>query len=236
MVLIPITASQIATLPSPPLPPFVLSAVAALQPLLLLSAGAVAGVLAAPRVGLRSLVAERASGSLPSGIDFRGLSALGAMSLVLGIAVNLADALTQPIWLPEGVAWPAYEDVWSPLTLTFGMLYGGITEEVTFRWGLMSLVIWLLSLLTRRHSVPPWALGLGILLSAGIFAVGHLPVVAAVMPLSQGPVIRTLAFNSLVGVWLGSIFARWHLEAAMLNHAAIHVGFAIYALGRMALG
>ena len=236
VVLIPISASQIATLSSPPLPPFVLSALAALQPLALLSAGALAGVWAAPKIGLRSLVAERVSGRPPASSDFAGIAALIAMSVILGLVIVFADALTQPLWLPEGIAWPAYENAWSPVTLAFGLLYGGITEEVTFRWGLQSLVLWLICIGTRKSAVQPWAVRLAVLLSAVVFAAGHLPVVGAVMPLTAGPVFRTLLFNSLVGLWLGWIFARWHLEAAMLSHAAIHVGFALYALGMLALG
>jgi hypothetical protein len=236
LVLIPITASQIAALPTLSLPPLLLSALAALQPLALLIAGALLGATLAPRVGFRSLIAERASRKPAAAGDWDGVLPLVAISVLLGVAINVVDAITQPVWLPTGTAWPAYEEVWSPLTLTFGMLYGGITEEITFRWGLMSLLVWLTSLLAPTRTVRPWAVSLGILLSAGMFAAGHLPVVAAVMPLSAGPVIRTLAFNSLVGIWLGWIFARWHLEAAMLNHAAVHIGFAIYAVGRIALG
>lgn len=236
VVLIPIAASQLAQIPRAPLSPIALSVLTALQPFLLLSAGALAGALLAPKLGLRSLVAERASGRAPSASDFHGLPALVAISAVLGLAINAADALTLQFWVPQGVAWPAYEDVWSPLTLTFGMLYGGITEEVTFRWGLMSLLVWIASSLARKRPVRPWAMSLGILASALIFAAAHLPVVGAVMPLSAGPVLRTLVFNSLVGLWLGWIFSHWHLEAAMLNHGAIHIGFAIYALGRMTVG
>jgi hypothetical protein len=235
VVLIPISASQIATLSSPPLPPFVLSALAALQPLALLSVGALAGVWAAPKVGLCSLVAERVSGRPPAASDLAGIPALVAISVALGLAINFADVLTQPLWLPEGIAWPAYEDAWSPVTLAFGLLYGGITEEVTFRWGLQSLVLWLICIGARKRAVQSWAIGLAILLSALVFAAGHLPAVGAVMPLTAGPVLRTLIFNSLMGLWLGWIFARWHLEAAMLSHAAIHIGFALYVLGMLAL-
>jgi hypothetical protein len=115
------------------------------------------------------------------------------------------------------------------------MLYGGLTEEVTFRWGLMSLIIWVAWKLSGRAAVPRWAKWVGILLSAVIFAAGHLPVVGAVIPLSAGPVLRTILLNSVAGLWLGWIFSQRHLEAAMLNHAAIHVGFALYAIGMLAL-
>ena len=54
---------------------------------------------------------------------------------------------------------------------------------------------------------------------------------ATLVPLSAGPVIRTLALNGILrNVWLGWLFWRRTLEAGMLGHAALHVGFALYAI------
>ena len=142
-MLINVVAWQIAPLPAATLPPLLQSALWSLQPLVLLCAGALVGSALAPRLGLRSLVAERAAGRAVAESDLRGIAALMLASVALGFVVNLADAATLPLWLPPGARWTAYEDAWSPVTLVFGLLYGGLTEEVTYRWGLMSLIAWL---------------------------------------------------------------------------------------------
>ena len=237
MALIPITVRQVAASADLPAPPLLLACLAAIQPLVLLLAGAFAGSFAAPRLNLRSLVAERAGGRRIARSDLVGLGPLLLASVLLGVAINLADELARPLWLPQGSTFPVYAEAWSPVTLVFGILYGGITEEVMFRWGAMSLIAWLLwRALGPPASPPAWAIMTAILTAALLFAAGHLPAVAALVPLSLGPVLRTLILNGLAGLWLGWVFWRRHLEAAMLSHAGLHVGFALYALGALALG
>lgn len=222
--------------PDLPAPPLLLAVLAAIQPLLLLLAGAFAGALAAPHLGLRSLVTEWASGLPPGRPRFEGLGGTVLASVLFGLAINLIDELARPLWLPEDAAFPPYAETWSPVTLVFGALYGGITEEVMFRWGAMSLVAWLLwRTAGRPRPLPAWILAAAIGFAALLFAAGHLPAVAAIVPLSPGPALRTLLLNGLAGLWLGWIFRRRHLEAAMLSHAALHVGFALYAVSLLAV-
>ncbi len=232
----PVTAWQVAAAPDLPAPPFLLALIAAVQPLVLLVGAAFAGVFAAPRVGLRSLVAERVSGVRADAADLRGLWPALLASIGLGLAINLADALARPLWLPPGAAFPSYPEVWTPVTLVFGILYGGITEEIMFRWGVLSMIAWLLwRAVGRPAQLPTWTLVAAIAFAAVLFAAGHLPAVAAIVPLTPGPIWRTLILNGLVGLWLGWIFCRRHLEAAMLAHAGVHVGFAAYAFAALAL-
>jgi membrane protease YdiL (CAAX protease family) len=207
-----------------------LAALAAIQPFVLLVLGAVAGTVAAPRLGLRSLLAERLSGSAAGPAARLGLRPMAAMSVLLGITVGALDELAQPLWVPAGVDWLSTAETWSPVALVFGMLYGGLTEEVMFRWGLMSVVAWGCWRLSRSVAPPRWAFFAAIALSALVFGAGHLPALAGMMPLSPGPIARTVVLNAVAGMWLGWLFWRHHLEAAMLGHAAVHVGFAIYAL------
>jgi hypothetical protein len=235
LALIPLTAWQIGPLPSGAPPTLALAALAALQPLLLLVVGGFAGAFAAPQLGLRSVLAERVVGgaSMPA---FGGLAGLLLVSVLLGVVINVTDALAQPLWLPDGAAWPDYPEAWTPITLGFGMLYGGLTEEVMFRWGAMSVAAWLVWRASGRpRPVPASAFAAGIVVSALLFGAAHLPALAGTLPLSAGPVVRTVVLNALAGLWLGWVFQRRCLEAAMACHAAIHVGFAAYAVGALAL-
>ncbi|HWT30487.1 MAG TPA: CPBP family intramembrane glutamic endopeptidase [Propylenella sp.] len=231
LVLIPITAWQVADIPGLPVPPITLAAIAAIQPFILLVLGALAGAFAAPRLGLGSVLAERASGVGTGPEVLRGLGWIVFVSVLLGAAINLVDELAQPLWVPAGVQWLSTAETWSPVAFVFGILYGGLTEEVIFRWGLMSVAAWALWRLSGSAKAPPrWTFVAAIAVSALIFGAGHLPALAGMMPLSPGPIIRTVVLNAVAGTWLGWLFWRRHLEAAMLGHAAVHVGFAAYAV------
>jgi hypothetical protein len=103
------------------------------------------------------------------------------------------------------------------------MLYGGLAEEVILRWGVMSLMAWVLLSLAgvRRHRL---AMGIAVVLAAVLFAAAHLPVLAAQLELTPLVVARTLLINGVAGVLYGWLFWRRHLEAAMAAHAATHLG------------
>ena len=63
------------------------------------------------------------------------------------------------------------------LPLFARVLYGGITEELLLRWGLMTVLVWLAwAFLQRRRGVPaPGYMWLAIAISALLFGAGHLP-------------------------------------------------------------
>ncbi|EAO2990103.1 CPBP family glutamic-type intramembrane protease, partial [Salmonella enterica subsp. enterica] len=123
---------------------------------------------------------------------------------------------------------PQPTDSWQRLTI--GILYGGIAEEIMARWGLMSLVLWILfhlsGLLARR-----WIVVCAILLSALAFGGAHLPALAVQVDLDTNLVIRTLMLNGLGGVLYGWLFWRYHLESAMVSHAASHLILVACQLG-----
>jgi hypothetical protein len=111
------------------------------------------------------------------------------------------------------------------LPLATRVLYGGIAEEVMLRWGLMTLLAWVLWRL-RRHPepLPNWAYWTAALVAALVFAIGHLPVLVGL--LGSPPtwlVMGVLTANLLAGVGFGYLFWRYGLETAMLGHALSHV-------------
>lgn len=102
------------------------------------------------------------------------------------------------------------------------VLYGGIVEEVLMRWGLMTLLVWLGSLLAGEPTaIVMWAV---ILVSGIVFGLGHAPGVIAGGAKPTPMFYMTIIFLNLGA---GTIFAwlYWHqgLEAAMLSHALFHL-------------
>ena len=112
------------------------------------------------------------------------------------------------------------------MPLAVKLLYGGITEELLMRWGVMTLLLWLgWRLLQRGQGRPGKGLvALAVLLSALLFAVGHLPAAQAMAGVLTMPVVAfVLVGNTVFGLVAGGLFARHGLEAAIIAHVLAHL-------------
>ncbi|WP_328794055.1 CPBP family intramembrane glutamic endopeptidase [Maritimibacter harenae] len=106
---------------------------------------------------------------------------------------------------------------------TYGLTYGGIVEELMLRYGLLTLGFWVVWKLSgeRPRAGAAWALIAGV---AVLFGLGHLPAMAATIPLDMAITLRTVALNAVLGVFYGWLYWRRGLEAGMMAHAATHPG------------
>lgn len=105
------------------------------------------------------------------------------------------------------------------------LLYGGITEELLTRWGLMSLLAWLgWRLVGRPERLNNGMFWFAIVGSALVFALGHLPLLMVISPNPQlWLVAAVLLGNTVPGVFFGWLFWKKGIEAAMLAHMFAHV-------------
>ncbi len=105
------------------------------------------------------------------------------------------------------------------------LLYGGVTEEILMRWGLMSFLIWLPWRLLQKRNGPPrtaYIVG-GVVGAALLFGLGHLPAAVAMGVELTGAVVAYVVMgNALPGILFGVLYWRWGLEAAILAHALAH--------------
>jgi membrane protease YdiL (CAAX protease family) len=106
--------------------------------------------------------------------------------------------------------------------LAVRVLYGGFTEEILLRWGIMTLLAWLpWRFLGARRASWMW---LAILLSSVAFGLGHLPAAALLIGgLTPLATLWVIGANTLFGVLFGFLYWRYGLESAMLAHALTHV-------------
>jgi len=212
----------------PDLPLWLLMLLSLIQPTVLMAGAVALGVGLTPRLGLRSHLAARARSGAPV---WPALRSEAPAALLAGIAVSLLvvglDLLFQPL-LGEALKRAAQEvEDPGPVMVVTGILYGGITEELMMRWGLVTLFTWAGWKLFQRGGGPPrpalvWG---AILLAALLFGLGHLPAVSAHVPLTGMVVLRTVLLNALGGMVFGWLFWRRSLEAAMLAHAVSHLVF-----------
>ncbi|WP_439526486.1 CPBP family intramembrane glutamic endopeptidase [Roseovarius mucosus] len=196
----------------------VLRALIVVQPLLLLVAGVGAGVALGERVGLRSWVTARLRGDLPPVMHVSSLAVAALLGFGTGAVVVVLDRLVAPsIGVPSVGSLP---DIGTAL---IAISYGGITEELMLRYGLMTLLVWVGA---RVWTTRPPRLYFGALLvSAFLFGAGHLPAMAALIPLTPIVVLRTVGLNALLGLAFGWLFWRRGLEHAMVAHVATHLAF-----------
>jgi hypothetical protein len=224
---ISLVQQQLAALPpevAAELPPLrVLMLVQGLQYSVLLAIAILIGIGCARRVGLRSHLIDSAVFHTPKSLswatEMKWSLGIGAATAVIILVIN---RLIEPA-LPEALrAANNAEPNW--LTSLTAILYGGITEEILMRWGLMSLLVWAgWKLLKQGVALPSQAIYQGaIVLAAVLFGLLHLPMTAAITPLTPLLIIRALLLNGIAGIAYGWLFWQYSLEAAMLAHASFH--------------
>ena len=213
-----------------------------INPLLLLVVACLLGAYAAPKVGLRSHLIDRAGGG--DGLRKRlrpevGLAAgVGVLGSLVVVALDIALAPFVARDLPQsaiGGGGATAFDVLAYAPVRF--LYGGVTEELLLRFGLMSglaLVGWAVA--GRRSDGPgPEVMWVAVAVSAVLFGVGHLPALAGSVGVTPALVARTVLLNAVAGVAFGWLYWRRSLEAAMVAHAAFHVPLVALSLAQVAL-
>ncbi len=199
-----------------------LIAVASLQSLLLLALAALLGTVTHGRVGLTAPLFEALAhgGAVlpalaPQVLPGLGLGALGAVPF---LAVYLW-------WVRPNLDAPTRE-AWDRLRLGLGIgsrvLYGGVVEEILSRWGITTLLAYLLTLLLGAPT--PAVIALAIVLGGIAFGLLHAP-----SYLAAGCRPSALFFTAMIGLnlWASLVFGGlyWQvgLLSAMLAHATFHL-------------
>ena len=184
----------------------------------LLALAVAVGVRLAPRVGLRAPAVSAWVAGQPVAPALRPQWLPGLCGGVLGAVWLWGLSLLQPAALQ-----PA--DPASAMPLAVKLLYGGITEELLMRWGVMTLLLWLLWRLGQRGQGAPARrlVVLSVILSALLFALGHLPAAQALAgALTPQVVAFVLVGHTAFGLVAGGLYARYGLETAMVAHVLGH--------------
>lgn len=214
-----------------------LAVVSGINPLVLLAVACLVGVYATPRTRLRSYLLDRVSTGDRIWPQLRdeaelaiGVGLFGSI-VILGLDVLLAPFVG--VNLPASVIGEAKQGVFEVLAFApVRFLYGGITEELLLRFGLMSALALAGWYVTGCPSAGPGSgvMWTAIVVSAVLFGVGHLPALAQSVGLTPALVARTVLLNAIAGVLFGWIYWRQSLEAAMVAHASFHVPLVVLSL------
>ncbi|RDI62437.1 CPBP family glutamic-type intramembrane protease [Microvirga subterranea] len=214
---------QIRYLPdAPPVSDAALTAILLIQPAILLLAAVAIGVALAERAGLVSILLRRCRGKAAPEAAGGWLSGL-LLAIGAGTIAAAADLILRTLSPGSFASIPRLDDV-SLAGRATALLYGGITEELMIRFGLMTLLVWL-GMRALRGRRPLWLVWTAIALAALAFAAGHLPALLSLGQPDTLLVLRTLALNAGLGLVYGWLYASRSLEHAMLAHMATHAVF-----------
>lgn len=188
------------------------------NPTLMLLIAVVVGVLLHDKVNLRVPLIEKlltGKSDLAAGNVFKyGLAGGGLAGILLG----LIGLVFYPL-LPETFL-ALSENL--KLTLAARFLYGGFTEEILLRFGLMTLLVWIIAKISKKTTNGVyWT---GILIAALLFAFGHFPVAYQAM---DNPPFLLLTYiligNAVGGIIFGWLYWKKGLESAFLAHMVTHL-------------
>ncbi len=204
---------------------WVLKLVGLIQPTVLLSLAVLIGVALASRIGLSSPVAEAAAGNGQLGSALKPQIHPGVIGgLMGGASICLIWILWKPFLPQEFVTRAlAFSNV---LPLSTRLLYGGITEELLLRWGVMTLLAWAAWRLLQSGQGKPRPIYLvsAIIISSVVFGLGHLPVAFALSSeVTASLVFYTVSVNALFGLIAGYLYWKKGLESAVIAHMLAHV-------------
>lgn len=208
-------------LPSPAL----LKVVSLIQPAVIVTLAVAVGVWLAGRVGLHAPSTEAwARGDLfLAALKPQILSGVLA-GLLSGVALVLSWVIAKPFLTAEFITRAQEFNKFMPHITR--ILYGGFTEELLLRWGVMTFLVWAPWRLLQKGEGRPKSVYVvaAIMLSAIVFGVGHLPIASMLSGgLTLPLVIYVITGNSIFGIVAGFLYWRRGLEAAILAHMSAHL-------------
>ena len=191
------------------------------QPFLLLIVAIVLGTLVDRQVGLGAPILsekfdfEEMKPRLKDVLKFGGMDGAGLGVVLMGISLVSEIGMTGRIHHQS----PSLD-----LSFITALLYGGLSEEIMMRFGLMTLIVWLIFKITK--SKADWVFVAAILLSSFLFAAGHLPIAYAHLEtVSWGVLAYILIANSTAGVVYGYLYWKKGLECSMMAHMMTHISW-----------
>jgi membrane protease YdiL (CAAX protease family) len=148
---------------------------------------------------------------------------------LVGLTLGVTQLLSQNV-MPKDVLIPALNN---PNTFKWLLrcLSAALTEEIAFRFGLMSLFAWIIWSILKRPALHAPSLWIGNLLSAVVFAAAHFPQLEH-QRYGLGLLIPFAVTSSGVGIILGWLYMRYGLVSAMAAHLVTDL--LIYVIPRLA--
>jgi membrane protease YdiL (CAAX protease family) len=174
------------------------------------------GLTLGSTTGLDRLVVED-----PDAVPFRSqrirraVLVPAAWGAAIALCVGIGSALLGDRWHMRTMQPPS---AGAAVLASFG---AGVYEEVWFRLGLMTIVVWVAMRVSGRQAPSPAMMWIGNAFAAVAFGAAHLPLAFSVAAPSASFAAYVVAANGVVGLTCGWLYWRRGLLAAMVAHAAV---------------
>lgn len=139
--------------------------------------------------------------------------------LLVGLRYVLSDYL--PSELPEF----GFRGFWGGALISASAAIG---EEVWFRLGMMTILVWLASKIFNQESPSPTIIWSILVMVSFVFGMAHFPHLASQDAANPAAMFGTLSGNVAVSIFYGWLFWKRGLLAAMIAHFSVDLG--IHAL------
>jgi len=190
-----------------------------INPTIMLIVAVIIGTILYRKVNLKVPLIEKMIGIEDDNLNISNILKYGVLGgLLSGILISIVGLIFNPIIPSEFLE---LEESFKP-TLAARFLYGGLTEEILMRFGLMTLIVWLTSKIFK--GTQPIVYWIGIIVASIIFALGHFPIAyQAVENPSTGLLTYIIIGNTIGGLIFGWLYWKKGLESAFLAHIFTHV-------------
>jgi membrane protease YdiL (CAAX protease family) len=199
-ITVTVLPALLGQMPEPlPAPLWLISLASLAQSALLLGLATWAGVRLTPSAGLRAPAFEAV-------VTRRSIAAALEPQLRPGLIAGVVGGMflfASLRYAPDALA--QLQDRFA-IPIVARVLYGGITEELLLRWGLMTTLAWLAwrFLQKRRGPVRAGFVWMAIAVSALLFAAGHLPAASILLgALDLAVVAFVIGVNAAFGLLFG---------------------------------
>ena len=158
----------------------------------------------------------------PARLEWSALKWTLPLAAIAGVLLSL-DWWTFGAWVP-GLREATDLTLNVPVVIA-SVLYGGVVEEVMLRLFMMSLMAWLgwKVFFRKAEKAPAGVIIAANVISAMLFAAGHLPATAMLFEITPLLVVRCFLFNGGFGLFFGWLYRRFGIQYAMIGHALAHI-------------
>jgi len=193
----------------------------ALQTIVIVSLAVAAGIYFGSKIGLTDPFLEGLSRGT---LDLTNLIQQVGIGIVAGIICAMVWVVSYYAFIRpriDTVSVRASEQARQQLGLAARITSGGITEEIIFRWGLLSFTMWGVLKLTPSETAAFW---ISIFTTGILFGLAHLPGHLAKGCIPSPFLIASMVLGNLwVSILCGYLFWQYGIIAAILVHMLFHI-------------
>lgn len=143
------------------------------------------------------------------------------MAVVIGFLAATVIVISDAFIFKETMEAINPEYSFSFLYFISSILYGGIIEEVLMRLFLLTGIVFLLQIVSKKRTNI--FILIAVLLSSVLFGIGHLPAMALLIDLTGIIVFRTILINSIPAIGFGYLYVKKGLSYSIIAHMMTHV-------------